>query len=457
MIILAALLAALHSAGATQVDPVLEKLPNGLQIVWFESAKLPLFDLVYVSRTGSKEDPQGKSGTLEMLSAVISRGAAGKSAQQIARSLEQLGSGLDFRVGEDFTTVGVHGLTQDLEAIAATWADVILQPDFPEAEITREKSRMIDRWMHLPDQTDSLAAVAFIRLLMRGTLYGRGNLLTRSEIDAIDSSTLRQAHARFKEPSRGLVLAVGSFNRTQLKSWLQERFGKPQDAAPSQVQQNTYADTRLPEPKAGDVIIIHRPKTNQSQVRIGFEAPAPSHPDHAAFQVLSAALGEHFGSRLNRVIRDEMGLTYSISSNILSMQERSFLAVSAATHNPQVGQLLKETRRMLEWTAGHGINEDELEISKSYLAGSFPLSIATLSAYASRWVGSYLFGLGVDYLDGVVARIQAVQLSDVNRVAKTWLKPNTWWVVSGDAAALESPLREAGFKSIKRVKPADLL
>lgn len=444
-------------AWGTQVDPVLEKLPNGLQIAWFESPKLPLFDLVYVARLGSKEDPAGRSGALEVLAAAMPRGAAGKGAHELALSLEKLGSGLDIRVGEDFTTVGVHGLTTDLEAIGNTWADVILRPDLPMAEVEREKARLVERWQHLPDQTESLAAVAFIRLMMRGSIYGRGNLLTRAEIEAVDLETLRKAHDRFRDPTRGMVLAVGKFERPRVKAWLTERFGKQSASSQEQVTARTYSDQRLPEPKPGDVIVIARAKTNQSQVRMGFAAPRPGSPDHPAFQVLSAALGEHFGSRLNRVVRDELGLTYSISSNILSMQEKTFMAISAATHNPQVGELIRQTRQQLREMARKGITAEELETSKSYLTGSFPLSIATLSSLASRWVGAYLFGLGEDYLGGVVDRINAVSLSEVNRVAREWLKPEGWWVVSGDVDAVEGPLRAAGFSSIKRVKPADLL
>lgn len=441
---------------AAPVQPLVETLPSGARIVWFESPRLPVFDLVYVSSIGSKADPAGRSGILEMLGATMPRGAAGRNAQDLARSLERLGSGLDFRVGEDFTTVGVHGLSEDWEPIATTWADVILRPDFAANEVSREKSRLLERWSHLPDQTESLAAVAFVRLLMRGTPYGRGNLLSRAEIQAIGIDDLKAAHTLFRDPHHALILVVGSVPHGPVKAWLSERFGGAV-SAPSAVPAVEYTDRRLPEPKAGDVILIHRPKTNQSQVRIGYSAPPPGHADHAAFQVLCAALGEHFGSRLNRVVRDELGLTYSISSNILSLRERTFMAVSASTHNPQVGELLKQTRRLLEETAQSGITEEELSIAQSYLAGSFPLSVSTLTAFASRWVGAYLFGLGEHHLDGVVSRIQGVTLAQVNQVARTWLKGSGWWVVAGDSNAVSPVLQAAGFQSVKPVKVADLL
>src|SRR5207248_681374 len=64
--------------------PEVERLPNGLQVVWFLNPALPVVDLSLLLQSGDRDDPPGKSGTAGLLEALIDRGNAGWSAQQLA-------------------------------------------------------------------------------------------------------------------------------------------------------------------------------------------------------------------------------------------------------------------------------------------------------------------------------------------------------------------------------------
>src|SRR5947209_3980811 len=80
------------SASVKLPVPELETLPNGLQVAWFLNDQLPVIDLALLVKSGTRDDASGKSGTAELLSNVLDRGAGGLSAQQIARAVEMLGA-----------------------------------------------------------------------------------------------------------------------------------------------------------------------------------------------------------------------------------------------------------------------------------------------------------------------------------------------------------------------------
>src|SRR5689334_4237909 len=108
--------------------PELETLPSGLQIAWFVSDQLPVVDLSLVVKGGHRDDPQGKSGTSELLMATLDRGSRGKSAQQIAHSSEMLGASRYVSANDDTMTVGIHGLAPDAEALLGILKDLALFP-----------------------------------------------------------------------------------------------------------------------------------------------------------------------------------------------------------------------------------------------------------------------------------------------------------------------------------------
>ena len=136
--------------------PEIETLPNGLTVVWFLSDKIPVTDLALVIKSGFRDDPVGKTGVAELLANALDRGAAGLSAQQIAKSVEELGATRYISSDEETFTLGMHGLAPDADALLDILAKIALQPDFVPAELTREQDLLLDRWNHLADYGESV-------------------------------------------------------------------------------------------------------------------------------------------------------------------------------------------------------------------------------------------------------------------------------------------------------------
>jgi len=97
-------------------------------------------------------------------------------------------------------------------------------------------------------------------------------------------------------------------------------------------------------------------------------------------------------------------------------------------------------------------------MAKEYLIGGFPLSTSTLGAVASRWMGGYIFDLGPAYLNEFVPKVAQVTAPDVlAAVRKDFDLNRLVIVVAGDSKSIVSSLKEAGFKSYKKITPKDLM
>jgi zinc protease len=438
--------------------PQLETLPNGLTLAWFLSDSLPVVDLALMIKSGSRDDAPGKSGTAELLSTLLDRGSAGKSAQAMARAVEMLGASRYVSADEDTFTVGMHGLAPDAATLLELLAKLALKPDLPEPEFKREKERLLDRWNHVPDYGETLVSLAYRRQLTAGTSYVRGGFSSIKEFKAVQRTDVAGFHLTHFTPKNSVLMVVGRVDQPEFRKQVLKFFGTLEawsGGAPKHVWLK-YSDARLPRAK-GAVLLVDRPKLTQAEVRIGFQAPGLKVPEHYALSVGNALLGEYFNSRLNLLIRDQLGLTYGINSAYSYNRDFAAFTIGAATRNEMVGQLIQRTIGVLKDLKKGPLPPEELQTAKEYLVGGFPLSVSTLGAIASRWIGGYAFDLGPGYLNEFVPKVNAVTAEQAQAAITRYFKLDDLIItVAGDAEAIGKSLRGSKLSFVK-VTPRQLL
>lgn len=453
-------LCALSAFGAEApvlLQPEMETLPNGLTVAWYPNDSLPVVDLVLLVKSGYRNDPKDKAGTSELLSATLDKGAGGMTAQAISQAVEKLGASRYAVSDDDDFTTGMHGLAPDAPVLLDILSKMVIQPEFPANEVKREHSRLLERWAHLPDYGDALASLAFHRSIAAGTQYGRGNFLRISEFKKIDRTDLVAFHRRNFTPKNSILMVVGRVDRQAFGERIRKDLGGWQGEVPKP-QPVLFVDAAVKRAGQDQILLVEREGLTQAQVRLGFRAPLIKSPDRYSLAVLNALVGEYFHSRLNTVIRDQLGLTYGIGSSFNFSQTLATFAISSATRNETVGTLVKKTREILESIRSGDISEDEVKMAKEYLVGGFPLSVATLNDVASRWLSGYVFEMGPEYLNGYVPRISAVTREQVISAAKQHLDlGHMTVVVAGDPEPILGSLKAAGFTRVKRIKPQALM
>ena len=437
--------------------PELQTLSNGLTIAWYPNDSLPVVDLVLLVKSGYRDDPRGKSGTSELVAATLDKGAGGLSAQAISQAVERLGASRYAIADDDNFSAGMHGLAPDAPVLLGILSKMVVSPNFPESEVKREHSRLLERWSHLPDYGDALASLAFHRLIAAGTEYGRGNFLRIPEFAKVSRADLLVYHKTHFTPKNSILMVVGRVDRQKFADRIQQDFGSWQGEAPPR-EPVIFSDPAVKRSSPGEILLVERPGLTQAAIRMGFRGPLMKSPDRYSLAVLNALLGEYFHSRLNTVIRDQLGLTYGINSSFGFSLSLGTFAISSATRNETAGTLIKKTREILEDIKSGNISEEEVVMAKEYLIGGFPLSVATLNDVASRWLNGYVFDLGPEYLNGLVPRIAGVTREQVIAAAKKHLDlAHLTVVVAGDPAPILTSLKASGFGRVKRVKPKALM
>lgn len=445
-------------------SPQIETLPNGMKVAWFLDDKLPLVDLALMVESGTKNDPRGKSGTVELLSRLLERGSNGHTAQEIAERVESLGASGFASSDEEGITVGMHGLSQDADSLLETLAWMALKPSLLPNEYQREIGRIVESWQHLPDSVDTLSGYAFGRAILSGTAYGRGSLQDLKELRKVSLADVKTFHRLHFVPKNAIFMVVGRVNQNEFRKKILEHFGSWSGDVPKKI---TYAfrDPRLSLDlskkvaiEKRDILVIDRPGMPQAQVRIGFRIPGIRSKSRYSLQVANALLGEYFNSRLNLIVRDRLGLAYGIQSSLTYFKEMAFFSIASATASASTGKLIEETVRQLRLVKAGDLLNEEVDVSKEYLLGGYPLSVSTLGAVANRWLNGYAFDLGPDYMNEFMPKISAVTRdSVVSAVEESFHLDRMVIVIAGDAKAIEKSLRTKGFKRFRRIAAKSLL
>jgi zinc protease len=452
-------------AGAPRLPvPRLETLPNGLTLAWFLNDSLPVVDLALLVQAGYRDDPAGKSGTAELVSSLLDRGAGGLSERQLAEAVEKLGATRFASTEEDTFSIGMHGLAPDAGRLLELLAKMALHPDFPESEVARTRDRLIDRWSHVPDYAENLANLLYRREIAAGTPYMRGSVFSGKELRGITRTDVENFHRTLFTPRRSVLMVVGRVDEPEFRKEVLKHFGPaswgeaPKSTKPAATQPVPLVDTRLPKWKPGVVYLVDRPGQTQAQVRIGFRAPPILSPDHYPLSVANALLGEYFNSRLNLLIRDQLGLTYGIGSAFSYSRDFADFTISAATRNETAGALIARTLEVMHKLRTQPIPADEVAMAKEYLEGGFPLQTSTLGSVAARWLAGYVFQLGPEYLNEFVPRVHAVTAEQVMAaVAKDLNEERALLIVAGEGKTIEKSLKEAGIRSVVRVDVKQLM
>ena len=162
--------------------------------------------------------------------------------------------------------------------------------------------------------------------------------------------------------------------------------------------------------------------------------------DYFAATILNEIVGGNgFSSRLMDQVREQRGLTYGIDTGLAAYDHAQILEGSLDTANEKAAEAMQVIRDVWADVAKNGVTQKELDNTKTYLTGAYPLRFDGNARIASILVGMQTLGLAPNYPAVRNAKVEAVTLEDVNRVAKSLLTPDKLtFIVVGDAVGVKS-------------------
>lgn len=394
-------------------------LKNGLKVLVVQDHSLPYLSLSMMLKTGIVTEPKGKDGVAAMTAGLLDRGTLRKSSTRLAEALNDLATEFDANVSSDSSSFRVSSLAKDQAELLKLFAEIVLEPGFESSEIERLRKEYISGIAKLADNPSGFADRAFEQLLFVGSAYSKPDSGYLKTLRAITRSDIIKYYSENYRPNNAQLLVVGQI-APDLEAKLEALFGKWQ---PKEIREPAFVSPLAIQ--GHDLTIVNKSDMVQSQIRMGHFSIPRNHPDFLKVRIANAILGSGFTSRLMSRIRDELGLTYSVSSQFSAQKNLGSLEIKTFTRNEKLGESLAEILKVYSKFHEEGVSAQEVDDAKNFLIGQFPQAIETAESWANNLALLRLYGIPDTYLTEFIPTVKAITVAEVNETIKKYFSPST--------------------------------
>ncbi len=393
------------------------KSPGGIEAWLVEEHSVPLMALRFAFVGGNSQDPTGKDGVANFITAMMDEGAGDVPSAEFQERMEDIAMRMSFDDSKDGLYGSFETLSANRDKAIALLKLAIQKPRFDADAVDRIRQQLLANIAYADKDPDKVAGREWYALAFAGHPYGRPSNGTVETVSKITRDDLVAFHKRTFAKSNLKVVAVGDIDAATFGKMLDDVFGGLPDEA-------DLLPVPMTEPIGGQQKVIEM-NVPQSVAVFGLAAMARKDPDFmAAFVVNHILGGGGFSSKLMEEVREKRGLAYSVYSYLQPYEHTSILSGSVATKNEAMAESLSIIRAEMKKMADNGPTAEDLQAAKDYLTGSYALRFDTNAKIASQLLGLQMEGFGTDYVDTRNKLVEAVSMEDAKRVAKRFLDPD---------------------------------
>ena len=411
---------AARSADEMAQSATLTTLPNGIRLIVRRNAATPTVSMVAMGLGGVRLEPQNKAGIAALTSQLMTRGTARRDAEAISDLVDDLGGSLDGFAGYNAWGISGQFLKDDWKRGMNLLAESVKEPSFPADEFAKVKAQTASALGAQEDDPMSAASLLLRRLYFGEHPYSRSTLGTPGALKTITRDDVAAFWKRELQPQNTVIAVYGDIKPAEVEKLTTYLLGDLKAAgaplpAPAPVTEPAQMVEKA-EQKAG---------VTQTAIWYGFPAIKVTDQDRYAIDVLDAALsGANLpGGRLHERLRGAQ-LVYVVHAYDSPGLDKGMFVVYAATTKENAPRARAIIDEEIQKVRDAEVTPAELERAKSMMISSHAIDNQTNMEQAQSAAGDELYGLGFRNDADYATKINAVTLSDVQRVARKYLQPN---------------------------------
>lgn len=346
---------------------------------------------------------------------LIREGTATKTAGQIAETLDYYGAFLETAVYKDKASIILYSLNKHLEKTLPVLIDIVQHAVFPEKELTLYKTNQKQRFLVNQQKVDFVARNHFNALLFKDTGYDQ--FAEAEHYDKLSRQQLQDFY-RQRYAGNGMYVVIAGKVDANVLPLVKQAFGSL-----------TVLAERESKPYSNSIsgrheLFIEKKDAMQSAIRIGRRLFNKTHHDYFGMQLVNTILGGYFGSRLMSNIREDKGYTYGIGSGIASLLHDGFFYISTEVGVDVTTATLTEIYKEIEILQNNLIPNEELDLVKNYLLGTFLRSVDGPFAISEKFTSIKDYGLANEFYKNYVTYIKQAKAEDLLALAQKYLNKN---------------------------------
>ncbi|MGH8860191.1 MAG: M16 family metallopeptidase [Jatrophihabitantaceae bacterium] len=373
-----------------------------------------------------------------LLADTLLTGAGPHDRAGLAAAVQALGGELHVGVDADRLAVTGNVLATGLPGLLDLLALVLTEPTLDAGEFATERDREIERLTIARSRAGTIASETLATRMWGQHPYS----LDLPQPDALATATPAQVRALHRDrvhPGGAVLVVVGDVSPAKVVDLAERALG---------TWTGNGATPRIPKLRHAPedpLLVVDRPDSVQSSLRMGADAVGRTDERYPALQLANLVFGGYFSSRWTENIREDKGYTYGPHSRIDHHVLGSMVMLDVEVASEVTAPAILETRYELGRIASLPVTDDEVESVRQFAIGTLALSTATQAGLASTLSQLSAFGLGLEWVLEHPRRLAKVTRDDVGAAAAEFLAPSRFTsVIVGDAQQIAGPLAALG-------------
>ena len=339
------------------------------------------------------------------------KGTAGRSAIEISQAVDRVGGDINAFTSKEYTTYYSRLPARFVDLGIELLGDVLTAPALRDSDLESERQVILEELAMDDDSPEDVAHRTFARSLFGSHPLGRETAGERASVSAMSGDAVRSFFNDRYRTANTVISVAGAVDPDVVVGLVERHFadlptgdGRIARSEPGALD----GDRALREH-----VVDH---TEQVQVVMGGRAITRDDPDREALDVVNHVLGGGLSSRLFDEIRERRGLAYSVFSSTMCYSDAGAWSVAAGTmpeHGDEVQELVAHE---LDRLIADGITDDELDIARGYLCGSYEMGLEDSGARMSRLGAQLIVRDELTGVDEQLAKWRSVTHDDVRRV-----------------------------------------
>lgn len=418
-----------------------ETLGNGMEVLGTQSLETPTTSILIKVPAGHYFETMDKSGTASILADMLNESTTLRSAEEMSKELQKLGSSISISSGNSYLTVNINTLTKHLDATMALLAEKILQPAFLESEFTRVRSNAIQGIKNAKKDAGYLASTAYIKLLNGKNIAGLpsgGTEKSLSQLNSADVGTFYKTH--FKPGSSEMII-VSDLDKKTVKNSISVLDGWLGDGPKLDLL------IGLPNSKPGRIYLVNKANAAQSVIRLGKRSLKRDFTgEYYKNYLMNFPLGGAFNSRINLNLREDKAYTYGASSGFSGDQLSGKFTAGAEVRADVTDKSIVELTKEIKQYAEQGIRAEELAFLRKAINQKDALKYETPSAKLGFLAQILEYDLAPGFVKTRADIVDTISAKEINALAKKHLNLDDMIiVVVGDSIVLKPQLEALGY------------
>ncbi|MBM2835326.1 MAG: hypothetical protein HW406_2487 [Candidatus Brocadiaceae bacterium] len=431
-----------------KVDRVV--LENGMILYLLEDHDLPIFNITARIRTGAIYEPQEKAGLASLTGFVMrSGGTVSMPADKMNEELEFMAASVETAIDRESGNTNLSTLRKDIDKSLKIFADVLMNPAFPEDKIRMRKDEVVESIRRENDNPAQIAQREFRKIMYDSKHpYSRKVEGTLESIEKITRDDMIAFHKKYFRPNNIILGISGDFNKDEIIKKLNIVF------ANWKKEEVQFPEVPKVDRRFEKAVFYAYKDINQANVIMGHLGIHRKSPDYFPVMIMNFILGGgSFTARIPGRIRSDEGLAYSAYSAFQTARDIGMFFVSCQTKlestNRAISIALEETEKIRK----SPIDKEELTQAKETFMNQFVFRFTTSASIVGQKVDIEYEELPLNYLETYLDNVQSVTHEDVQRVARKYLHPDEIKIlVVGDKEKFDKPLDSFGKVNVIELK-----